>query len=70
MSNTPGLKLEDLQYADNEPTDEEIQKRAYELYLDKRDEFSSREYWLAAEEELRRRADQFHKPIPPQNKTI
>jgi hypothetical protein len=36
---TPGIKLEDLQYAEDEPTHEEIQKRAYELYLDKRNSF-------------------------------
>jgi hypothetical protein len=35
------------------PTHEEIQKRAYELYLKGR-EVSAKEYWLIAEEELRR----------------
>ena len=40
------------------PTHEDIQKRAYELYLKSREEFSAKEYWLIAEEELRReRAD-------------
>jgi hypothetical protein len=48
MSN-PGIKLEDLQYAADEPTHEEIQKRAYELYLDKGEQFSSTQYWLAAD---------------------
>ena len=70
MSNTRVIKLEDLQYAADEATHEEIQKRAYELYLDKGEEFSPTEYWLAAEEELRHRANQFHQPIPPQNETM
>jgi hypothetical protein len=39
IMSTPGIKLEDLQYAEDEPTHEEIQKRAYELYLDKRNSF-------------------------------
>ena len=35
------------------PSYEEIEKRAYELYLQDGERFSATEYWLRAEEELK-----------------
>jgi hypothetical protein len=37
----------------NQPTREEIEARAYELYQKDGDEFSPLEYWLKAEVELK-----------------
>ena len=51
------------------PTYEEIQKRAYELYLKSREEFSAQEYWLLAEEGLRQEQAKRREPIPPKGKT-
>jgi hypothetical protein len=45
------------------PTHDEIQKRAYELYLKSREEFSAKEYWLIAEEELRQERANKSAPI-------
>ena len=36
----------------NRPTHDQIEKRAYELYLKEGEEYSPTEYWLRAEEEL------------------
>jgi Protein of unknown function (DUF2934) len=48
-------KLKDLYEARKDvPTHDEIAKRAYELYRKNGEEFSPIEYWLKAEEELRR----------------
>ena len=38
---------------ENLPTHEEIEKRAYELYLQGGDVFSATEHWLIAEEQLK-----------------
>jgi hypothetical protein len=50
-------------------THEEIQKRAYELYLKSREEFSPQEYWLFAEQGLRQEQAKRREPIPPKGKT-
>jgi hypothetical protein len=52
------------------PTHEEIQKRAYELYLKSREEFSAQEYWLLAEEELRQERRKRHDPMPSKSNTV
>jgi hypothetical protein len=51
------------------PTHEEIQKRAYELYLKSREEFSAQEYCLFAEEGLLQEQAKRREPIPPKGKT-
>jgi hypothetical protein len=38
------------------PAHDRIEKRAYELYLRGGEEFSATEYWLIAEEELKKSA--------------
>ena len=44
----------DLQYDTEEhPTHDEIERRAYDLYLMSGEQFSATEYWLMAEEELK-----------------
>ena len=50
------------------PTREEIEERAYDLYLKGGEELSALEYWLSAEEQLKKEraiAD----PTPPKGKT-
>lgn len=49
---------------------EEIQQRAYELYLKEREQFSAQEYWLRAEEELRLEQEKRREPIPAKGKTL
>jgi hypothetical protein len=39
---------------ENRPTHEEIEKRAYDLYLQGGEVFSAPEHWLIAEEELKK----------------
>jgi hypothetical protein len=38
---------------ENLPTHDEIEKRAYDLYLEGGEAFSAAEYWLIAEEKLK-----------------
>jgi hypothetical protein len=45
----------DLQGTTEElPTQDEIEKRAYDLYLKSGEVFSTTEYWLIADEELKK----------------
>ena len=41
---------------ENLPTHGEIEKRAYDLYLQSGEVFTATEYWLIAEEELKKSA--------------
>jgi hypothetical protein len=50
------------------PTREEIEKRAYDLYLKGGEELSALEYWLSAEEQLKNERATVD-PTPPQGKT-
>jgi hypothetical protein len=51
--------------SDDSPSYNEIQKRAYELFLKHGENFSPKEYWLWAEKELRQNAKAV--PIPKQS---
>jgi hypothetical protein len=52
------------------PTQEDIEKRAYEIYLESgREDGHEVEHWLIAEEELRRRQATRHSAIGPKGKT-
>ena len=53
---------------ENLPTHEEIEKRAYELYLQGGDVFSATEHWLIAEEQLKKERATVD-PTPPKGKT-
>jgi hypothetical protein len=51
------------------PTHDEIQNRAYHLYLKNGEEFSPMEYWLIANEELKK--DQLTVDVtPPEDRTL
>ena len=47
--------LEDL-FGEQFPSHKEIEKRAYELYLELREDGHAEEHWLVAEEELKRKS--------------
>jgi len=50
------------------PTREEIEKRAYDLYLEGGEVFSATEHWLIAEEQLKKERATVD-PTPPKGKT-
>lgn len=51
------------------PTHEQIQKRAYELYLKSGGDGNAHEHWRIAEEELRQEPKR-HNPMPSKTDTV
>jgi DUF2934 family protein len=65
-----GKSMSDVRIELEGPSHEEIEQRAYELYLRGREGVSAQEYWLRAEDELRQNHDKQREPITLKSKTV